>query len=437
IPSAAAPDTTAPPFDKPLAAATAALRSPRTAHLPDLPSALLLAPTLLGSPSAAAVFHLCFLASLALLAAAFARRLASLYQPDPSPNRAHLLAAVLVFASTPLALAACDARTGLAGLVALTAGLFLAFLAVRERCIRAAAASAIAFTLAVALPGSNPAFPGFLFLPFANYPAAIPLAAIAAAVLLAPYRTILALVAALHLITSWPAVTDLLAPKSLARFSPIAWSEAATPNRDAWLAAHLPGYIQARFLDEATHPAAVIATSESLPLAWTARRVLPLAPFMPMLAAAISPNSHSTRLETRRFSPLTGRTLPIPLSAPAAEIRLYFKGREVPRSPSWRVRCPEAFDSSVLTLCTAPYAEIDFSRPVSVDEIRILGHQGVSVPTLTGLRRSAIDELRRAGITHILIGGSHPLAGDLSRNTRFWAIRDSGDRADSHLYALD
>ena len=437
IPSAAAPDTTAPPFDRPLAAATAALRAPRTAHLPDLPSALLLAPTLFGSPSAAAVLHLCFLAALALLCAAAARRVALIYQPDPSPNRAHLLAAVLVFASTPLALAACDARTDLAGLTALTAGLFLAFLAVRERCSRAAAASAVAFTLVLALPGSNPAFPGFLFLPFAKYPAAIPLAAIAAAVLLAPYRAILALVAAFHLITSWPAVTDLLAPTALARFSPIPWSEAATPNRDAFLAAHLPGYIQARFLDEATHPAAVIASSESLPLAWTARRVLPLASFLTLLEIAADPARQPARLETRRFSPLTGPTLPIPLSSPASEIRLYFKGREVPRSPSWLVRCPEAFDNSVLTLCTAPYAEIDFQSPTTVDEIRILGHHGASVSTLTGLRRSAIDELRRAGITHILISDSHPLAADLSRNTPFWNIRDSGDRASAHLYALD
>lgn len=437
IPSAAAPDTTPPPFDQPLAAATAALRAPRTAHLPDLPSALLLAPTLLGSPSAAAVLHLCFLAALALLTAAFARRLALLYQPDPTPNRAYLLAATLVFTSTPLALAACDARTDITGLLALTTGLFLAYLAVREHCIRAAAASAIALTLAVALPAQSAVFPGFLFLPFAKYPAAIPVAAIAAAVLLAPYRTILALVAAFHLITSWPDVTNLLAPKSLARFTPILWSEAATPNRDAYLAAHLPGYIQARFLDEATHPAAVIASSDPLPLAWTTRRVLPLAPFMPVFEIAASPSRQPARLEIRRFSPLTGQTLPIPLAAPAAEIRLYLKGREVPRSPAWRVRCPEAFDNSVLTLCAAPYAEVDFKRPVTVDEIRVLGQNGAAVEPRQGLRRAAIDELRRAGITHILIANSHPLAGDLTRNARFWGIRDSGDRADAHLYALD
>ena len=431
IPSAAGPDTTPPPFDRSLAAAL------RAARLPDLPSALLLAPTRLAGPSAAAVFHLCFLAVLSLFAAAFARRLAVLYQSEPSANRAWLLAAALVFASTPLALAACDARTDLACLLSLTAGLFLAYLAVRERCTRAAAASAVAFTLILALPGPNPAFAGFLFLPFAKFPFAIPLAAIAAAVLLAPYRTILALVAAFHIITSWPAVTEVLAPKSLARFTPIPWSEAATPDRDAYLAVHLPGYIPARFLDETTHPAAVIASLEQLPLAWTARRFLPLAPFMPLLETAADLARQPSRLETRRFSPLTGPTLPIPLASPAAEIRFYFKGGEVPRSPAWRVRCPEAFDNSVLTVCTAAYAEVDFQRPVTVDEIRILGQQGVPVPPQSGLRRAAIQELRRAGITHILIAGSHPLDGDLTRNARFWGIRDSGDRAGSHLYALD
>lgn len=436
IPSAAGPDTTPPPFDKALAAATAALRAPRTAHPPDLPSALLLAPTLFAGPSAAAVFHLCFLASLALLCAAFARRLALLYQPEPSANRAWLLAAALVFPSTPLALAACDARTDLTGLLALTAALLLAFLAVRERCVRAAAAAAVAFTLIVALPAPNPAFPGFLFLPFAKYPFAIPLGAIAAGVLLAPYRTILALTAAFHLITSWPDVTKLLAPKSLAVFTPIPWADATTPDRDAYLAANLPGYILARFLDEAMHPSAVAAT-EPIPLAWTNRRVLPLSPFVALLETAADPSRQPARIESRRFSALTGRHLPIPLSAPAAEIRLYYKHSEIPRSPDWLVRCPEAFDNSALTRCTAPYAEIDFKRPTTVDEIRILGHHGRAVQSQSGLRRAAILELKRAGITHILIADTSPLAGDLIRNASFWGIHEAGDRAGAHLYALD
>jgi hypothetical protein len=289
-----------------------------------------------------------------------------------------------------------------------------------------------------ALPAAPAAtFPGFLFLPFARLPFAVPLAAIAGAVLLAPYRTILGLVAVFHLITSWPDVTGLVAPESLARFIPIPFAEATTSDRDGWLAVHLPGYIQARLLDERTPPSAVIGASVPLPLAWTARRVLPLAPFTDLLETAAYPERQPARLETRRFSPRTGRQFSVPLSAPAAEIRLYHQGVEIPRSPAWLVRCPEAFDNSVLTFCTAASAEIDFRKPSTVDEIRILGRRGVAVEMPKGLRRAAVDELKRAGFTHILVAAPSLLAGDLARNAVFWGIHPAGERDNATLYVLD
>ncbi len=435
--AAAGPDTTPPPFDAALAQVAAAVRAPRDAGPPDLASSLYLAPFVLGGPSAVAVFHLGFLFALALLCAAAARRFALAWMPVPSTNWSYFAAGALVFTSPSLALAACDARTELLGFLSLTAGLFLAFLAVAERKPAAAAASAVALTLALPAWTQAGAFPGFLFLPLSHAWAAIPLVAVAAAVLIARHRAVLVLIATFHLVTSWPDVARLLAPPRLAVMNALTWQDATTNDRDRFLYSRLPGYIHARFIDERTLPNARIATDLELPRAWTTREIASLLEWEPLLRTAHDPSHRPDRIEIRRFSPHNGRYLPVPLTSPAAEIRLFHKGAELIRNPQWRVRCPEAFDNSLLTSCTAEYAEIDFGTPAPVDEIRIHGDRGVAVEWPGGMRRAAIEELKRAGITHLLLKNRAGLVGDLSRNARYWGVHEAGERAGAHLYALD
>ncbi len=435
--AAAGPDTTPPPFDATLAQAAAAVRAPGGAGPPDLAASLLLAPFVLGGPSAVAVFHLGFLFALALLCAAAARRLALVWMPAAHANWSYFAAGTLVFASPALALAACDARTELIGILALTAGLFLAALAVADRKPAAAAASAVALALVLPAWTQAAAFPGFLFLPFNHAWAAIPFAAIAAAVLVARYRAILILIAAFHLVTSWPGTARLLSPPRLAVLNPLTWQDATTNDRDGFLNNHLPGYMHARFLDESTLPNSVIATGIDIPRAWTSRKVTSLRAWDHIIRTAYDPAHRPDRIEIRRFSARTGRHLPVPLRSPAAEIRLFYKGVEIARNPQWRVRCPEAFDNSLLTACLSEFAEIDFGAPVAVDEIRIQGVKGVSTGWPTGMRRAAIEELKRAGITHLLLVDSSGLPGEISRNARSWGVHETGARAGAHLYALD
>jgi hypothetical protein len=437
LPAAAGPDTTPPPFDESLAQVAAVVRAPRGASPHDLVSSLLLAPFVLGGHSAVAVFHLGFLFALALLCAAAASRLANQWLPAAQAGWAYFAAGMLVFASPALALAACDARTEIIGILALTSGLSLAALAVADRKPAAAAASAIALTLLLPAWTGARAFPGFLFLPLDHAWAAIPFAAIAAAVLIARYRAILILITVFHLTTSWPGIAPLLAPPSLAILNPVTWQDATTKDRDGYLNAHLPGYIHARFLEESVLPNSSVATDIDIARAWTTRKVASLHPWDSIIRTAYDPAHRYDRVEVRRFSVLNGRHLPVPLKSPAAEIRLFRNGLEIARNPQWRVRCPEAFDNSLLTACQGELSEIDFGAPVAVDEIRIHGNKGVSAGWPNGLRRAAIEELKRAGITHLLLKDRPGLPGELSRNARFWGVHEAGERAGAHLYALD
>lgn len=435
--AAAGPDTTLPGFDAPLAQASAAARSPRTAPVPGLQSILLVAPFVLGGASAAAVFHLGYLFALALLCAAAARRLALLWTDSRTAAWACFAAGSLVFAAPALALAACDARVELTGIAALAAGLFLAVLAAARRSPAAAFASLLALVMAPAAFTHASAFPGFLFLPFARAWAVIPLAATLLAVLIARYRWVLAMIVAFHFSTSWNGAARLLAPTNLALMETLSWQDATTSDRDAYLVRHLPGYIQARFLDESTPPGARIAVDSPLALAWTTRHVVPFDAWAPVLGAAREPGLRANRIETRRFSALTGRHLPVPLSSPAAEIRLFHKGAEIARQPNWRVRCSGAFDNSLLTVCAGSLAEIDFGSPVTVDEIRIHGFKGVPAFWPAGTRRAAVEELKRDGVTHLLLSDRLGLTGDLSRYADYWGLQEAGERAGAHLYALD
>jgi hypothetical protein len=437
LPAAAGPDTTPPPFDSALVHATAAIRAPLAAPTPDLPAILFLAPLVLGGPSAAAVFHLGYLFALALLCAAAARRLALVWTDDRTADWAHFAAGALVFATPALALAACDARIEITGILALAAGLFLAILAAVERKPLAAAASILALFLVTPAFTRASAFAGFLFLPLSHAWAVIPLAAVAVAVLVARYRMILGMVALFHLVTSWNGVARLLAPPDSQVMETISWRDATTADRDSYLNIHLPGYIHARFVEGYTPVNARIAAGTTVPRAWTTRHVESFDAWETALRTACETNHRPDRVEVRRFSTLTGRHLPIPLTSPAAEIRLFHKGSEIARQPRWLVRCPAAFDNSLLTACAGGLAEVDFGAPTNVDEIRIHGFQGVTAYWPPGLRRAAIDELKRAGITHLLLDDRLGLSGDLSRNARFWGLHEIGERAGARLYALD
>jgi hypothetical protein len=119
----------------------------------------------------------------------------------------------------------------------------------------------------------------------------------------------------------------------------------------------------------------------------------------------------------------------------AAEIRFYARGAEIEREPAWRVLCPDAFDNSLLTVC-AGKAGVEFGREMTVKEVRVFGTRGAASPVPPGLRRAAIVELKRRGITHVLAGPEGSLADEMSRNAEYWGVEEIAESNGTRIYRI-
>jgi hypothetical protein len=159
------------------------------------------------------------------------------------------------------------------------------------------------------------------------------------------------------------------------------------------------------------------------------------------------------------------------------ELRVFADGREVERGPGWRVWAGPnpwgadlAFDGSPVTrwrswerIRAGMFLQAEFGGAVAADEVRLLMSQdqhgvrmrlegkppggswrtlapephvrGCAVP-LT-LRRMAARELRRGGVTHLLVHEQDFAWPDLSRNRRAWGLREIGAVDGYHLYQLE
>jgi hypothetical protein len=159
------------------------------------------------------------------------------------------------------------------------------------------------------------------------------------------------------------------------------------------------------------------------------------------------------------------------------DMRIFAGGAEVQRSPGWRIwAMPNpwgaelAFDSSPVTrwrtwerIRAGMFLQAEFGRAEKVEEVRLLisdDQYGVkmrlegkpqggdwrelqtepvkrSVAVPLTLRRMAIRELRRGGITHLLLHEDDYAWADLSKNAQAWGIREIGSVDAYHLFQLE
>ena len=163
----------------------------------------------------------------------------------------------------------------------------------------------------------------------------------------------------------------------------------------------------------------------------------------------------------------------IRVSAPAPwsvhELRLFDGGREIARSPQWRLRAwPDtqdvqlAFDNNPVTMWTGERLEVDFGSRVTFDsvvlespptqsgvdlEMEILDESEAwqlnpDLPERTdvlrppGLRSLATRELRARGIAYLAADGSTPLGRDLFEKPRLWGIEEIASEGSLRLYRL-
>ena len=63
--------------------------------------------------------------------------------------------------------------------------------------------------------------------------------------------------------------------------------------------------------------------------------------------------------------------------------------------------------------------------------------QRSDLPAAGDLRPAATDELKRRGITHVLIGPSFPGAADMAANPQVWRLRFLDETKETRLYEIE
>lgn len=266
-------------------------------------------------------------------------------------------------------------------------------------------------------------------------------------------------------------------------------------SEDAWLSRKLPLYHAARLIELATPRDAVVFTYSPIPESYTTRQVL--ASFQSarnekltdLLQIALYPDLRPSSFQDFRFprQPLAAvrvvQTADLPASDPQAhdlwsisEFRLFDGPRELPRSPRWLIEARPnpwdiqfAFDNWPITrwrswarIRSGMFVQVGFAGTETLDRLRLeispdqhgvcLAAEGrtpqgrwlalSSKPAAGGiapplnLRRLAIGELRRDGVTHILTTQGDQLWDEFEKNAALWGVQQIGAVEGIRLYRL-
>ena len=183
-----------------------------------------------------------------------------------------------------------------------------------------------------------------------------------------------------------------------------------------------------------------------------------------------------------RFLPVTTRGVRVvniasgPEFWTVAEMRLRSQGRELPRSPAWRLSAwPNgwevqlAFDNSYATRWStwqglSPHARLQVEFPVAqrLDEVvlecdpawtarvqvEILLDSGrwvalTDTPEIVrfegppGIRRAATRELKALGLRYLLVNEGDAVFPDMKKYPTFWGVTQLGEANGTHFYRID
>jgi hypothetical protein len=324
---------------------------------------------------------------------------------------------------------------------------------------------------------------------------ALPFVALALAAGL-PRLALPALVLA-HAVLSFPDIPKRYVDTYAWRISHIPLRQALRiQSEDSWLGDKWPPYRVARMIEAKTRPGDVVFSFSSIAESYTTREIRASFQSGPneelrdsLLVALISdfqPSEQWTfHLPRQTLTAIRAvqTAKPAPQSDDArdmwsiAEFRVLDQGRELPRADHWRLNArpnpwgvQKAFDNWPITrwrswqwIQPGMYIEVDFGRPTEVDAVhleastdqhavrlKIHGRSAAGVwkdlaaePVKTGLapplglRRAAIEEMRRAGVSHLLITQDDFMWDDYGRNASLWGIREIGVSDITRLYKLE
>jgi hypothetical protein len=197
----------------------------------------------------------------------------------------------------------------------------------------------------------------------------------------------------------------------------------------------------------------------------------------------LAPQAHPPNYEQRfKFLPIATRGVRVVNNASApgfwtvAELRIRSAGRELPRSPGWRLSAwPNgsevqlAFDNSYATRWStweamAPHAriQVEFPAPLTIDElvlecdpawdarpqVEVLLPSGrwvaltdtpefVKATVPAGIRRAAARDVNALGFRFLLLNDGDFVYQDMHKYPNFWGVTPLAEANGTHLYRID
>ncbi|MCS7041355.1 MAG: hypothetical protein NZR01_01025 [Bryobacteraceae bacterium] len=307
---------------------------------------------------------------------------------------------------------------------------------------------------------------------------------------------VLAVLAAAHAVAGFPDMPEKYMESPGWRLSKIPWRAALRLEREeAWLAEQSAGYRAARMVEWLTPPGALVFSFSGIPESYTSREIAVCFQsgrgerLLDLLQVAMFTEMRPMAERVFRFprQPLTAlRVVQTNTPAPGSdrakdlwsvfEVRVSQGGRELARDASWRVWAEPnpwgaglAFDGSPVTrwrswerIRAGMFLQAEFGGEREADEVRLVmseDQHGVRLrlegrtpagwrtlgedPPVRGiafpltLRRLAMRELGRGGVTHLLVHENDYAWADLSKHARAWGIREIGAVDGYHLFQLE
>ncbi len=320
---------------------------------------------------------------------------------------------------------------------------------------------------------------------------AVPFVSLAMALALARWQGVAAAFVLAHAIASWPNVLRTYCDRNAWRLAGIPVKQALRIEpEESYLNRKSVYYPVARLLDDVTPRGAKVLAFDQIPDAYTSREVL--VAYQAAFNATVGDILWTPLI--REYQPgwqLSFRFPAQPLRKvrvvqtdeggpdhwSIGEFRVMHGRQELRRAPRWRLRANAnpwnvqmAFDNSPVTrwrsrhiLFAGMYVEVDFGRPETIDRVvlecardqhkirlKLEGElpsgewktlvpapeQAELAPPL-GLRRAAVEELKRRGIDHLLVFENNFGADDFRKHAALWGITLLGERNSVRLYQLD
>ena len=308
---------------------------------------------------------------------------------------------------------------------------------------------------------------------------------------------VLPLLAAAHAVGGIPDLPDRYLGDIGWRSLEIPWRAALRlEDETPWLARRLSGYQAARMLEALAPPDALVLALNGIPDSYTTRevavgfqsgrneRLLDL--LQVALFDGMRPKVEAVFRITKQE--LEGVRVVQTNSPPRGddrekdlwsifELRVFAGGREVERRPEWRVQArpnpwgaPLAFDGRLATrwrswerIREGMFLQAEFGRAQPVEEVRLVmsddqfgvqmrlegKRRGGGWAPLPGeplrrraavpltLRRMAVEEMKRGGVTHLLLREDDYAWADVSALADAWGLREIGAVDGYHLYRLE